>query len=212
MTQTTKQWLYVSILTLSVILFYCEQVDITHYFPNKYNYIIPLLINPISLLSIPIIKNKGIILGTIIILFAMPATFWGITLLFNFIIVAILTWVASGILLIVQKIFKDKQVYELIQVNIYYGAIALISIAALSLFLEALQEKNSSWVTEHLLLLKLFLAVCLIPIFVWYSRKLYQELIGIPTKDTNNLKTVENSSVIKRYRKTNDNRVIQSGK
>ncbi len=125
----------------------------------------------------------------IILTFSALATFWsGILLFLGPLAAVILTWIVSGLLLILQKIFKDNDGYKLVKINIYYGAIIFFLTFLLTLFFNLLSDSSNLWVERHLSIIEYCSILILVPIFVWFSIKVYRGLMGLPIEVTKQIK------------------------
>lgn len=195
MKSTKKEFLYASIIIVSVIFIYCEQIKIIDYLPDIYHYLIPAFINPVTLLAIPIIKAKGLIWGTMIVVFSMIAIFWEGTIFISLIIALFLAWICLGILLLLKKVFKDKHIEFFLKINIAYGFLIFVSVGFLVLFIAVLGEKNNVWVNSHLMLIQLTLPVLLCPVFFFFSTKAYRNMMSLI--DTMRPEPLTNSTIAK---------------
>lgn len=208
MNTTMKEGIFATVTTLSVILIYSEQVGLTNYLSGVFHYLIPMVINPVNLLAIPILRNNGIIWGSLVLLISMFAIFWEATLFFSLIVTAVLTWIITGIILLLKKIFKDNHIEYFLKINVIYGFLAFISVGFLSIFVTVLSEKDSVWMNENLLLLTKILAVSLIPVFWFYSKATYRNITHYLTM---NKPSLSKDSVIMTNDST-DNEVIKRSK
>lgn len=173
-----KELLYVFTITASVILIYCEHIEITSYLPSLYHFFIPMLVNPVTLLALPILKNNGIVWGTIVLFISALAIFWEATLFFNLIVTAFLVWIISGVILLLKKIFKDNHIEFFLKINVIYGVLVFGCVGFLILFITVLSEKHNTWVAYHLPVLKAMFPMALIPVFFFYSLKCYRGIMA----------------------------------